>query len=157
MQKITPFLWFDGQAEEAMNFYTSIFRNSKIGTVSRYGDAGPGPRGQVMTASFQLEGQDFLALNGGPQYAFTPAISLYVDCQDQEEVDTLWEKLSAGGEPGRCGWLKDRFGVSWQIIPSALPRLMGDKDRAAAVRVMQAMLTMSRIDVNALQAAYDGR
>ncbi len=157
MQKITPFLWFDGQAEEAMNFYTSIFRNSKIGTVSRYGDAGPGPRGQVMTASFQLEGQDFLALNGGPQYAFTPAISLYVDCQDQEEVDTLWEKLSAGGEPGRCGWLKDRFGVSWQIIPSALPRLMGDKDRAAAARVMQAMLTMSRIDVNALQAAYDGR
>ena len=157
MQKITPFLWFDGQAEEAMNFYTSIFRNSKIGTVSRYGDAGPGPKGQVMTASFQLEGQDFLALNGGPQFAFTPAISLYVDCQDQEEVDTLWEKLSAGGEPGRCGWLKDRFGVSWQIIPSALPRLMGDQDRAAAARVMQAMLTMSRIDVNALQAAYDGR
>lgn len=157
MQKITPFLWFNGQAEEAMNFYTSIFRNSKIGTVSRYGDAGPGPKGQVMTASFQLEGQDFLALNGGPQFAFTPAISLYVDCQDQEEVDTLWEKLSAGGEPGRCGWLKDRFGVSWQIIPSALPRLMGDQDRAAAARVMQAMLTMSRIDVNALQAAYDGR
>ena len=157
MQKITPFLWFDGQAEEAMNFYTSIFRNSKVGTVSRYGDAGPGPKGQVMTASFQLEGQDFLALNGGPQYAFTPAISLYVDCHDQEEVDTLWEKLSAGGEPGRCGWLKDRFGVSWQIIPSALPRLMGDKDRAAAARVMQAMLTMSRIDVNALQAAYEGR
>ena len=157
MQKITPFLWFDGQAEEAMNFYTSIFRNSKIGTVSRYGDAGPGPEGQVMTASFQLEGQDFLALNGGPQFAFTPAISLYVDCQDQEEVDTLWEKLSAGGEPGRCGWLKDRFGVSWQIIPSALPRLMGDKDRAAAARVMQAMLSMSRIDIKALQAAYDGR
>ena len=157
MQKITPFLWFAGQAEEAMNFYTSIFRNSKIGTVSRYGDAAPGPAGQVMTASFQLEGQDFLALNGGPQFAFTPAISLYVDCQDQEEVDTLWEKLSAGGEPGRCGWLKDRFGVSWQIIPSALPRLMGDKDRAAAARVMQAMLSMSRIDIKALQAAYDGR
>ena len=110
-----------------------------------------------MTASFQLEGQDFLALNGGPQFAFTPAISLYVDCQDQDEVDRLWEKLAAGGEPGRCGWLKDRFGVSWQIIPSALPRLMGDKDRAAAARVMQAMLSMSRIDIKALQAAYDGR
>lgn len=157
MQKITPFLWFDGQAEEAMNFYTSIFRNSKVGAVSRYGDAGPGPKGQVMTASFQLEGQDFMALNGGPQYPFTPAISLYVDCQSQEEVDTLWDKLSAGGEPGRCGWLQDKFGVSWQIIPSALPRLMNDKDPAAAGRVMQAMLTMNRIDIKALQAAHDGR
>jgi predicted 3-demethylubiquinone-9 3-methyltransferase (glyoxalase superfamily) len=156
MQKITPFLWFNDQAEEAMNFYVSIFRNSKVGTISRYGDAGPGPRGQVMTASFQLEGQDFMALNGGPQYAFTPAISLYVSCADQEEVDALWDKLSAGGEPGPCGWLKDRFGLSWQIIPDALPRLMGDKDRAKAGRVMQAMLKMGKIDIAGLQRAYDG-
>jgi predicted 3-demethylubiquinone-9 3-methyltransferase (glyoxalase superfamily) len=156
MQKITPFLWFNDQAEEAMNFYVSIFRNSKVGTVSRYGDAGPGPKGQVMTASFQLEGQDFMALNGGPQYAFTPAISLYVSCADQQEVDDLWDKLSAGGEPGPCGWLKDKFGLSWQIIPDALPRLMGDKDRAKAGRVMQAMLTMGKIDIAGLQRAYDG-
>jgi predicted 3-demethylubiquinone-9 3-methyltransferase (glyoxalase superfamily) len=156
MQKITPFLWFNDQAEEAMNFYVSIFRNSKVGTISRYGDAGPGPKGQVMTASFQLEGQDFMALNGGPQYAFTPAISLYVSCADQQEVDDLWDKLSAGGEPGPCGWLKDRFGLSWQIIPDALPRLMGDKDRAKGGRVMQAMLTMGKIDIAGLQRAYDG-
>ena len=156
MQKITPFLWFNDQAEEAMNFYVSIFRNSKVGTISRYGDAGPGPKGQVMTASFQLEGQDFMALNGGPQYAFTPAISLYVSCADQQEVDDLWDKLSAGGEPGPCGWLKDRFGLSWQIIPDALPRLMGDKDRAKAGRVMQAMLKMGKIDIAGLQRAYDG-
>jgi predicted 3-demethylubiquinone-9 3-methyltransferase (glyoxalase superfamily) len=156
MQKITPFLWFNDQAEEAMNFYVSIFRNSKVGTVSRYGDAGPGPKGQVMTASFQLEGQDFMALNGGPQYAFTPAISLYVSCADQQEVDDLWDKLSAGGEPGPCGWLKDKFGLSWQIIPDALPRLMGDKDRAKAGRVMQAMLTMGKIDIAGLQRAHDG-
>lgn len=156
MQKITPFLWFNDQAEEAMNFYTSIFRNSKVGNVSRYGDAGPGPKGQVMTASFQLEGQDFLALNGGPQYTFTPAISLYVNCEGQQEVDELWAKLSAGGEPGPCGWIKDKYGVSWQIIPSALSRLMGDKDRAKAGRVMQAMLKMSKIDIKGLQQAYDG-
>src|SRR5262245_613873 len=128
MQKITPFLWFDGKAEEAMNFYVSTFKNSKVGTITRCGDAGPGPKGSVLTATFQLEGQDFMALNGGPIYKFSPAISLLVNCESQEEVDTLWQKLSAGGEEQPCGWLKDKYGVSWQIIPSALGRLMNDKD-----------------------------
>lgn len=155
MQKISPFLWFDGKAEEAMNFYVSIFKNSKIGAVSRYGDSGPGPKGQVMTASFQLEGQDFTALNGGPMFQFTPAISLYVDCESQEEVDRLWEKLSEGGEQQPCGWLKDRFGVSWQIIPSLLPKLMTDKNAKKAQAAMQAMLQMKKIDSKALQDAYD--
>jgi predicted 3-demethylubiquinone-9 3-methyltransferase (glyoxalase superfamily) len=156
MQKITPFLWFDTQAEEAMHFYTSVFKNSKVGTVSRYGDAGPRPKGTVMSATFELDGQQFMALNGGPEFKFTPAISLFVSCGSQDEVDELWEKLSAGGKEGRCGWLEDKFGLSWQIIPSALGRMLGDKDRAKANRAMKAMLGMSKIDVAELQRAYDG-
>jgi predicted 3-demethylubiquinone-9 3-methyltransferase (glyoxalase superfamily) len=157
MQKITPFLWFDGKAEEAMNFYVSIFKNSKLVKVSRCGDAGPGPKGSVMSATFQLEGQDFFALNGGPQFTFTPAISLFVNCETQEEVDELWQKLSDGGKEERCGWLKDRFGLSWQIIPSALGRLMSDPDPQKARRVMMAMLQMVKIDIAGLQRAYDGQ
>jgi predicted 3-demethylubiquinone-9 3-methyltransferase (glyoxalase superfamily) len=153
MQKITPFLWFNDNAEEAMNFYASIFKNSKVGSVSRYGEGGPGPKGSVMSATFSLEGQEFMALNGGPHYKFTPAISLYVNCETQAEVDELWEKLSAGGRKDRCGWLQDKFGLSWQIIPSALPRLLGDKDPAKAQRAMQAMLQMDKIDVKKLEDA----
>jgi len=156
MQKITPFLWFDGKAEEAMNFYTSIFKNSKVGNVSRYGEAGPGPKGSVMVASFELDGLHFTALNGGPRFKFTEAISLYVNCDSQEEVDHYWNKLSEGGQIQQCGWLKDKFGVSWQIIPSALPKLMGDPDRAKASRVMQAMLQMKKIDIAKLQQAAAG-
>jgi predicted 3-demethylubiquinone-9 3-methyltransferase (glyoxalase superfamily) len=153
-QKITPFLWFNDQAEEAMNFYVSIFKNSKVGSVSRYGDAGPGPKGKVMSATFTLEGQEFMALNGGPMYTFTPAISLFVDCETQAEVDDLWEKLTAdGGKPGRCGWLEDKFGLSWQIIPSILGKLLGGPDRARAQRVMQAMLKMDKLDIAKLQNA----
>jgi predicted 3-demethylubiquinone-9 3-methyltransferase (glyoxalase superfamily) len=155
MQKITPFLWFNGQAEEAMHFYVSIFKNSKVLSVTRYGDAGPGPKGSVMSATFQLEGQTFYALNGGPQYSFTPAISLFVNCETQAEVDELWEKLLQGGRPNRCGWLQDKYGLSWQIIPSALGRMLGDKDPQKANRVMQAMLQMDKIDIKQLQAAYD--
>jgi predicted 3-demethylubiquinone-9 3-methyltransferase (glyoxalase superfamily) len=151
MQKITPFLWFNDNAEEAMNFYVSIFKNSKVGTVSRYGDAGPGPKGTVMSATFQLEGQEFMALNGGPLFSFTPAISLFVNCETQGEVDELWEKLSAGGKKDRCGWLQDKFGLSWQIIPSALRRLLSDSARSQ--RVMQAMLQMDKIDIKQLEAA----
>jgi len=156
MQKITPFLWFDGQAEEAMNFYTSVFKNSKIGRVTRYGAAGPGPKGTVMSATFQLDGQDFMALNGGPQFKFTEAISLFVNCETQEEVDELWEKLSAGGRKDRCGWLKDKFGLSWQIIPRALGEMLGDKDPEKSKRVMHAMLQMDKIDTKTLKQAYDG-
>jgi predicted 3-demethylubiquinone-9 3-methyltransferase (glyoxalase superfamily) len=155
MQKITPFLWFNDNAEEAMNFYTSVFKNSKVKSVSRYGDAGPGPKGTVMSGTFQIEGQDFMVLNGGPAFTFTPAISFYVDCKSQDEVDDLWEKLSAGGEKSQCGWLKDKFGVSWQIIPSALGKLLGDPDPAKSQRVMQAMLKMSKIIMKDLQTAYD--
>jgi len=155
MQKITPFLWFDGNAEEAMNYYVSIFKNSKVGRVSRYGDAGPGPKGSVMSATFQLEGQEFYALNGGPVYKFSPAISFFVDCKTQEEVDTLYEKLSAGGEKEPCGWLRDKYGVSWQIIPSALGKMLGDKDPKKANNVMQAMLQMKKIDIKKLELAYD--
>ena len=155
MQKIVTFLWFDNQAEEAMNFYTSIFKNSKIKSIARYGDAGPGPKGSVMIGTFQIEGQDFMALNGGPVFTFTPAISLYVNCETQEEVDELWEKLSAGGEKSRCGWLKDKFGLSWQIIPIALGELMQDKDPAKSQRVMKAMLQMDKIDIKALKQAYE--
>ena len=155
MQKITPFLWFDNQAEEAINLYVSVFKNSKILNMSRYGDAGPGPAGAVMTATFQLEGQEFMALNGGPDHKFTEAISLFVDCKTQEEVDELWERLSEGGEQGPCGWLKDRFGLSWQIIPSVLGELLGDPDPVKSQRVMKAMLQMSKIDIAGLKAAYE--
>jgi len=147
MQKITTFLWFNGQAEEAMHFYVSIFKNSKVLSVTRYGDAGPGPKGSVMSATFQLEGQTFYALNGGPQYTFTPAISLFVSCETQAEVDELWQKLLQGGRPNRCGWLQDKYGLSWQIIPSALGKMLGDKDPQKANRVMQAMLQMDKIDI----------
>jgi predicted 3-demethylubiquinone-9 3-methyltransferase (glyoxalase superfamily) len=156
MQKITPFLWFDNNAEEAMNFYASIFKNSKVGRVTRYGDAGPGPKGTVMSATFELDGQEFFALNGGPQFQFTPAISLFVNCETQQEVDELWEKLSAGGKKEKCGWLKDKYGLSWQIIPKALGRMLGDRDPEKSKRVMQAMLQMSKIEVEALKKAYEG-
>lgn len=156
MQKITPFLWFDSNAEEAMNFYVSVFKNSKVMSVSRYGDAGPGPKGSVMSATFQLEGQQFYALNGGPHFTFTPAISFFVNCETQEEVDELWEKLSAGGEKSQCGWLKDKFGVSWQVIPSILGRLLQEKDPEKSKRVMNAMLQMKKIDIARLQQAYHG-
>jgi predicted 3-demethylubiquinone-9 3-methyltransferase (glyoxalase superfamily) len=156
MQKITPFLWFDGNAEEAMNFYTSIFKNAKIKWASRYGDAGPGPKGTVMTGAIQIEGQDFMVLNGGPQFKFTPAISFFVDCKTQEEVDELWEKLSEGGRKDRCGWLQDKFGLSWQIIPSVLGELLYDKDPKRSARVMEAMMKMDKIDIKALQKAYEG-
>ncbi|MGH2607828.1 MAG: VOC family protein [Tepidiformaceae bacterium] len=155
MQKITPFLWFDGNAEEAMQFYVSTFKNSKVVSVSRYGDGGPGPKGTVMSATFQLEGQDFVALNGGPQFSFTPAISLFVSCETQPEVDELWEKLSAGGEQQRCGWLKDKYGLSWQIIPTALGKMLQDKDAGKAKSVMQAMLQMDKIDIARLKQAYE--
>lgn len=153
MQKITPFLWFDNNAEEAMNFYASIFKNSKMGSVTRYGDAGPGPKGTVMTATFQLEGQEFMVLNGGPLYKFTEAISLFVNCETQDEVDRLWDQLSAGGSKGRCGWLKDKYGLSWQIIPAALGQLLGDPDPERSKRVMQAMLQMDKIDIQRLNQA----
>jgi len=155
MQKITPFLWFDGQAEEAMNFYVSVFKNSRVGKVTRYGAGAPAPEGTVMSATFQLEGQEFIALNGGPMYRFTPAISFFVSCETQQEVDELWAKLSAGGEQQQCGWLKDKYGVSWQIIPSLLGKLLGDKDAAKAQRVMQAMLQMRKIEIRGLQQAAD--
>lgn len=155
MQKITPFLWFDNQAEEAMNFYVSVFKNSRVLDVTRYGDSGPGPAGSVMTARFQLEGQEFTALNGGPEFKFTEAISFYVDCQTQEEVDELWQKLSEGGEPGPCGWLKDKYGLSWQIVPRILTGLLNDPDPAKAQSVMKAMLQMSKIDIKGLQLAYE--
>ena len=154
MQKITPFLWFDNQAEEAMNFYVSIFKNSKVVKVTRYGEDGPGPKGTVMSATFQLEGQTFYALNGGPLFSFTPAISLFVNCETQQEVDELWEKLSAGGKKERCGWLKDKYGLSWQIIPTALGEMLGDKDPQKAGRVMQATMQMGKIEIEGLKRAY---
>ena len=158
MQKITPMLWFDNNAEEAVNLYVSTFKNSKINSVSRYGDAGPGPKGSVMTMSFQLEGQNLTALNAGPQFKFNEAISFVVDCQTQEEVDALWEKLTSnGGKEGQCGWLKDRFGLSWQITPRILIELIQDKDPVKSQRVMQAMLQMKKIDIQALKNAYDGK
>ena len=156
MQKITPFLWFDGKAEEAMNFYVSVFKNSKVLRVSRYGEAGPGAKGTVMSGTFQLDGQDFLALNGGPQFVFTPAISFFVNCETQQEVDELWEKLSEGGRKDRCGWLKDRYGLSWQIIPSVLGKMLQDPDAEKAKRVMQAMLQMDKIDIQRLKQAHEG-
>ena len=155
MQKITPFLWFDGNAEEAMNFYVSIFKNSKVGRISRYGDARPGPKGTVMSVTFQLEGQEFMALNGGPHFSFSPAISFFVSCETQEEVDELWEKLSAGGKKEKCGWLKDKYGLSWQIIPATLGQLMQDKDPERSTRVMNAMLQMDKIEIKKLKQAYE--
>lgn len=156
MQKIMPCLWFDNQAEEAANFYCSIFKNSKILKIARYGDVGPGPAGSVMTVEFQLEGQKFLGLNGGPHFTFTPAISLVVDCKTQEEVDAYWSRLSAHKEAEQCGWLQDKFGLSWQIVPRALGALMGGADPARSQRVMQAMLQMKKLDVAALEKAYTG-
>ena len=155
MQKITPFLWFDGNAEDAMNFYVSVFKKSKVVSVRRYGKAGPGKEGSVMTGTFQIEGQEFFVLNGGPQYKFTPAISLFVNCETQQEVDELWDKLSAGGRKDRCGWLQDKFGLSWQVIPTDLGKLLGDKDPKKASSVMQAMLQMDKIDIKKLKQAYD--
>ena len=153
MQKITPFLWFNNNAEEAANFYTSIFKDSKIGNITRYGEGGPGPEGAVMTVTFQLEGQEFMALNGGPAFTFSPAISLFVNCNTQGEVDELWEKLSEGGEKSECGWLKDKYGLSWQIIPPALGEMLQDKDAEKSKRVMQAMLQMDKIDIETLRRA----
>ncbi len=155
MQKITPFLWFNDQAEEAMKFYTSIFKNSKPGAISRYGEMGPGEPGSVMTASFSVGGLDFLALNGGPEFHFTEAISFYVSCETQAEVDTLWEKLSEGGEPGQCGWLKDKFGLSWQIVPTRLNDLLQDSDPVKSGNVMRALLEMKKIDIAELERAYE--
>ncbi len=154
-QKITPFLWFDDSAEEATNFYVSIFKNSEVLSINRYGEAGPGAAGTVMSTSFGLDGQEFMALNGGPHFKFTEAVSFFIDCKTQDEVDGLWEKLSDGGETSQCGWLKDKFGLSWQVIPSALGEMLGDKDRERANRVMQAMLQMTKIDIAKLKEAYD--
>jgi predicted 3-demethylubiquinone-9 3-methyltransferase (glyoxalase superfamily) len=157
-QKINTYLWFDNNAEEAMNFYVSIFKNSKILELVRYGDAGPGPKGTVMAGTFQLEGQEFMALNGGPHFKFTEAISLFVNCETQEEVDDLWKKLTAGGgAPSQCGWLKDKFGLSWQIVPSVLLKMLADKDPVKSKRVMEAMLQMSKIDISKLKQAYEQR
>lgn len=155
MQKITPFLWFDDKAEDAMNFYCSIFKNSHVIRIARYGDAGPGPKGTVMTANFSLDGQEFVALNGGPQFTFSPAISFVVNCETQKEVDEFWERLSEGGQQIQCGWLQDKFGVSWQIVPIILGELLSDPDEIRAQRVMKAMLQMTKIDIGLLRQAYD--
>jgi predicted 3-demethylubiquinone-9 3-methyltransferase (glyoxalase superfamily) len=157
MQKISACLWFDNQAEEAAEFYVSVFDNSRIVEVSRYGEPGPGAEGSVLTVAFQLEGQDFLALNGGPVFQFSEAISFVIDCRSQEEVDYFWEKLSEGGETGQCGWLKDRFGVSWQVVPAALGEMMSDPDPEKARRVTEAMLQMTKLDVPTLKLAYEGQ
>lgn len=157
MQKITTFLTFNDQAEEAVKLYTSLFRNSEIVSMTRYGEAGPGPKGSVMGATFQLEGQDFIALNGGPHFTFAQGISLFVNCGTQEEIDRLYEKLSEGGEKQPCGWVKDKFGVSWQIVPPVLGEMLGDKDPEKAKRVMHAMLQMHKLDIKALERAYEGQ
>ena len=159
MQKITPFLWFDDKAEEAASFYVAIFKNAKIGTVTRYDEEGAKasgrPKGTVMTVTFQLEGQEFIALNGGPVFKFSEAISFLVNCETQEEVDELWKKLSEGGEEGPCGWLKDKYGLSWQIVPTVLGEMLQDKDAEKSARVMQAMLQMKKIDIEGLKKAYE--
>ena len=155
-QKITPFLWFDTRAEEAARFYVSVFDNSEVLDVTRYGEAGPGPAGSVMTVSFRLDGLEFTALNAGPHFTFTEAISFVVDCETQEEVDRFWEALSGGGEKGQCGWLKDKFGLSWQVVPRVLNEMVQDADPARADRVMRAMLQMTKLDIAKLQAAYYG-
>ena len=156
MQKITPFLWYDDKAEEAANFYVSIFKNSKVLNVARYGEAGPGPKGSAMTVEFELEGQKFVALNGGPHFKFTEAISFVVNCSNQEEVDYFWEKLLEGGKESQCGWLKDKYGLSWQVTPTVLPELLQDKDPEKANRVMQAMMKMIKIDIETLKRAAEG-
>lgn len=155
IRKITPFLWFDGKAEEAANFYVSVFKSARITHVSRNTEDSPGTAGSVMTVSFELEGQHFIALNGGPQYSFTPAISFSIDCATQEEVDMFWERLCEGGRPVQCGWLQDKYGLSWQVVPSVLPELLGDDDEDKSSAVMQAMLKMTKLNINELQAAYD--
>jgi len=157
MQKITPFLWFDNQAEEAANFYVSIFKNSKIVTVTRYGEAGPGPEGSAMTVVFQLDGEEFIALNGGPQFKFTEAISFVVNCETQQEVNEFWEKLSQDGEENRCGWLKDKYGLSWQIVPTILGKMMTAPDPQKSKKVMEAMLKMKKIIIDDLKRAYEGK
>lgn len=158
MQKITPFLWFDNNAEEAVKFYISIFKgDSKILNIARYGEAGPGPAGSVMTVDFQLDGQEFIALNGGPHFKFTEAISFSVDCETQQEVDEFWEKLSEGGQKSQCGWVKDKFGLSWQVTPSILGKMLNDKDPMKSKRVMEAMLEMSKIEIETLKQAYEGQ
>jgi len=156
MQKITPFLWFDNNAEEAVQFYTSIFKDSKVLATARYGDTGPGPKGSVMTMKFQLNGQEFAALNGGPTFKFTEAVSFVVNCENQEEIDTLWEKLSAGGKEVQCGWLKDKYGLSWQIVPAILPQLLSGRDPEKSNRVMQALMKMIKLDIEELKEAYEG-
>jgi predicted 3-demethylubiquinone-9 3-methyltransferase (glyoxalase superfamily) len=156
MQKITPFLMFNDQADEAINFYISIFKNSRIIEASRYGEGGPGRAGTIMSATFELEGQRLMAFNGGPHFSFSEGASLFVSCRTQEEVDELWEKLSEGGEKSRCGWVKDRFGLSWQIVPTALGELLGDPDPEKSQRVLQAMLQMGKIDIAGLKRAHAG-
>ena len=156
MQKINPFLWFDNQAEEAMHHYVSIFKNSKVGKITRCGDAGPGPKGSVLVAAFELEGQSFVALNGGPHFKFTEAISFVVNCETQAEVDELWERLGEGGQFQKCGWLKDKFGLSWQITPTLLLELLNDPDPEKSGRVMAAMMQMTKIDIAKLRQAYQG-
>jgi predicted 3-demethylubiquinone-9 3-methyltransferase (glyoxalase superfamily) len=155
MQKITPFLWFDHQAEQAANFYILLFKNSKIVSISHYGEGGPGPQGKVMSVNFQLEGQEFIALNGGPEFTFSPAISFFVDCATQAEVDWLWEKLTEEGEEVQCGWLKDKYGLSWQIVPSGLTELLNGKDAEGSRRAMQAMLQMKKLDLAEMRQAYE--
>ena len=155
MQRITPFLWFDGNAEEAMNFYVSVFKNSHIVSVTRCGEGVPGPKGTVLSAVFQLDGQEFMALNGGPQFKFTEAISLFVNCETQQEIDEMWQKLSEGGEKQRCGWLKDKFGLSWQIVPPVLFNMLQDEDPEKSRRVVEAMLKMDKIDIASLKQAYE--
>jgi predicted 3-demethylubiquinone-9 3-methyltransferase (glyoxalase superfamily) len=157
MQKITPFLWFDNNAEEAANFYVSVFKNGKIVNVARYNEAGPGPKGSVMTVEFELNGLEFIALNAGPTFKFTEAISFVVNCETQEEVDYYWERLSENGEKSHCGWLKDKFGLSWQVTPTILGKLMADKDPGKAKRVMETMLQMDKLDIEPLQRAYEGQ
>ena len=157
MQKLTPCLWFDNQAEEAAKFYTSIFKRSKIGAIARYGDSGPGPKGGVMTVMFELDGHEYMGLNGGPYFKLTEAFSLIVNCETQEEIDALWEKLSEGGEKSQCGWVKDRFGLSWQIVPTVLRELMSGPDPRKSQRVMAALLKMRKLDIKELRKAYDGK
>lgn len=156
MQKITPFLWFNGNAEEAANFYTSVFKNATITEIMRYGDAGPGPKGGVMSATFDLDGNTFIALNGGPQFQFSPAISFFILCDSQDEVDHFWEKLSEGGKKIQCGWLSDKFGVTWQVVPKILGEMLRDKDPARSQRVMKAMMQMTKLEIAPLKQAYNG-